>query len=155
MKKNKISRKEFISKTSKVTGGLVLCPTIIAMLQSCSNPVSSNNSYSGLYSECPCHNARFDTDGNPVKGPGSDPPESISALQAYSSKLNDSGELIIEGSLTIDVSDLKVGEATILESNDIDASGLLIYRKSDSEFNVLSRECTHQGCPVDAFQQSS
>ncbi len=42
-----------------------------------------------------------------------------------------------------------------LESNNIDVTGFLIYRKSDQEFTVLSRECTHAGCPVDPFTSPS
>ena len=148
MEKNKMSRKEFISKTSKVAGGLVLCPSIIAVLQSCSeDPISSEGSSIGLYSECPCHSARFDTEGSPIQGPATEP------LQSYSSELIDDQELVIEETLVLDVSDLEIGSALMLEANDIDNSGLLIYKKTDTQFNVLSRECTHQGCPDGSFQQ--
>ena len=44
MKDKKITRKEFVLKTSKVAGGLALCPMVITMLQSCSkDPVFSSN----------------------------------------------------------------------------------------------------------------
>ncbi len=149
MDNKKITRKEFVVKASKVAGGLALCPMVITMLQSCSdNPVSSSNdSFSGMYSECPCHGARFDVEGNPIQGPATLP------LQTYSSTLVDETTLEIEQVLTIDVSNLNIGEATILESNSVDSNGLLVYRKTENSFNVLSRECTHQGCSVDAFQQ--
>ena len=39
-----------------------------------------------------------------------------------------------------------------LESNEIDGSGFLVYRKSQSQFTVLSRECTHQGCTIGGFK---
>ena len=147
MGKNKISRKEFISKTSKVAGGLILCPSIIAVLQSCSeNPVSSSESPIGLYSECSCHSARFDTEGSPIQGPATEP------LQSYSSELTNSQELLIEETLILDVSNLEVGSTLMLDANSIDSSGLLIYKKTDTQFNVLSRECTHQGCAVGSFQ---
>ncbi len=147
MKKNKISRKEFISRTSKVAGGLILCPSIITVLQSCSeDPISSEESSIGLYSECPCHSARFDTEGNPIQGPAIEP------LQSYSSELTDNQELVIEETLALDVSDLEIGSALMLGSNSIDSSGLLIYKKTDTQFNVLSRECTHEGCAVGSFQ---
>ena len=147
MKKDKISRKEFITRTSKIAGGLILCPSVIAVLQSCSSdPVSSESPSNGLFSECPCHNARFDVDGIPIQGPATEP------LLSYSYELTDNQELIIDGALTIDVSDLDTDSALMLEANEVDGSGLLIYKKTDIEFNVLSRECTHQACPVGAFQ---
>lgn len=147
MKKDKISRHEFISRASKVAGGLILCPSIIAVIQSCSDdPVSSDNSSLELYSECPCHSARFDVDGNPIQGPATEP------LQVYPSELTVDQELIIDDSLYVDVSDLEIGSGLMLDANEVDSSGLLIYRKSENQFNVLSRECTHQGCPVGAFQ---
>ena len=150
MKDRKITRKEFVLKTSKVAGGLALCPMAITMLQSCSkDPVSSSNdSFTGMYSECPCHGARFDVEGNPILGPATSP------LQTYSSDLVDETTLEIEQSLIVDISDLEIGGATILESNSVDSNGLLIYRKTEDSFNVLSRECTHQGCSIDAFQES-
>ena len=150
MKRNKISRKEFISKTYKVAGGLILCPGIIGVLQSCSdNPISSSDASLGMYSECPCHSARFDIEGNPIQGPATEP------LQSYPVEFTDNQELIIDSLLTLDVSNVEIGAALILESNvtsSIDSSGLLVYRKTEDQFNVLSRECTHQGCTVGAFQ---
>ena len=144
--KNKNSRKEFIKKTAKVAGGLVLCPAFVSVIQSCSKDPVSSDSVDGMFSECPCHYARFDTDGNPIQGPASEP------LQGYSSELIEGNSLIIDESLSVDVEDLEIGSAMILESNNVDASGLLIYRKSEGQFNVLSRECTHEGCPVGPFQ---
>ena len=148
MKKNKISRKEFISKTSKVVGGVVICPSILAILQSCdSNPASSNQD--GLISICPDHGAKFDTDGNPVEGPATAP------LQSYNYVFNqENNTILIEDVLPVDVSDLSVESAISLEASQtqgIDGSGILIYRKTDSDFNVLSRLCTHAGAVVGPF----
>ena len=149
MKKNKISRKEFIERTSKVVGATVLCPTILAVLQSCdTNPASS--SQNGLVSVCPFHGAQFDIDGNPVGGPATSPLQSYNYV--YSQQDN---TILVEGLLTIDVSDLSVESAKALsgtETGIIDNKGLLIYRKTDSNFNILSRECTHQYAVVDPFQ---
>tara|TARA_Y100000814_G_scaffold279298_1_gene241817 strand:+ start:322 stop:771 length:450 start_codon:yes stop_codon:yes gene_type:complete len=149
MKKNKISRKEFIERTSKVVGATVLCPTILAVLQSCdSNPASS--SQDGLVSECPFHGAQFDIDGNAVGGPTTSP------LQRYNYVYNqEDNTILVEGVLTIDVSDLSVEAAKALsgtETESVDSKGLLIYRKTNSDFNVLSRECTHAKQVVDPFQ---
>ena len=147
-KNRKITRKKFIEQSSKVAGGIFLYPSIITLLQSCSNPVSSSSSTNGLYAECPCHNARFDTSGNPISGPANQP------LLSYPYFISENGELTIDGSIIIDVSDMQIGSATFTNPGDssVDISGLLIYRKSLTEFNILSRECTHQGCPVDPFQ---
>ena len=103
MKKNKISRKEFILKTSKFTGGLVVCPAIITALYSCSSdPASSSELPAGqIFSECPCHHAKFDVEGVPLQGPNNSSPESISSLQQYSSVLNENDELIIENDLSL------------------------------------------------------
>ena len=108
MKKNKISRKEFIERTSKVVGVTVLCPTILAVLQSCdSNPASSN--HEGLISTCPWHGAKFDVDGNPVEGPATDP------LQSYNYVFNQQdNSILIKDVLSVDVSDLSVESIRIL-----------------------------------------
>ena len=155
MKKNKISRKEFIVKTSKVAGGLFVCPAIISVLHSCSSdPASSNESQvDEMFSECPCHQARFNVEGAPIQGPNNSSPESITSLEQYSSELNENEELIIENNLSLDVSALEVGSAIMLNENSVDGSGLLIYRKTETQFNVLSRECTHNGCSIGAFQE--
>ena len=155
MKNKKITRKEFVVKTSKVAGGLVLCPIIMSALQSCSeNPVSSDNSCTdtgnNLFATCGLHGARFNTDGCSIQGPA------IDSLENYTSELNNNGELIIENSLIIDLKeypDLQVGSAIALDSNEINNVGLLIYRKSENEFNVLSRVCTHAGGTIGAFQE--
>ena len=148
MKKNKISRKEFISKTSKLVGGVVICPAILAVLQSCdSNPASSTQD--GLISVCPDHGAKFDTDGNPVEGPAT------AALQSYDYVFNQQDNtILIEGVLLVDVSDLSVGDAKGLlgsETQSVNSSGLLIYQKTDSDFNVLSRLCTHAGAVINSY----
>ena len=65
----------------------------------------------------------------------------------------DGNKLIIENNLSLDVSDLEVGSAIMLNENSVDGSGLLIYRKTETQFNVLSRECTHNGCSIGNFQE--
>ena len=149
MKKNKISRKEFIERTSKVVGVTVLCPTILAVFQSCdSNPASSN--HDGLISMCPWHGAKFDVDGNPVEGPATAP------LQSYNYEFDqEDNTILIDGVLLVDVGGLSAESAVSLDGNQtqgVDSSGLLIYRKTVSDFNVLSRLCTHQGETIGEFQ---
>ena len=153
MKKNKISRKEFISKTSKVVGGIVLCPAVLTMLQSCNNNSSGPSEISdcpntcsevdnNLLAMCSEHGAQFDTNGCPVSGPATEP------LHSYCYDFNE-GILTIENSLTINISDypeLIIGVAISLNDenvNQINDKGLLIYRKTETEFNVLSRVCSH------------
>jgi len=156
MKKNKISRKEFISKTSKVVGGVVICPTILTILKSCdSSPVSSEvcaDTGNSLLAKCSLtgsdHGGEFNTDGCPVAGKPTEP------LKSYEWSFNDN-TLLIEELLEIKLDqypDLIVGSAISLDNNDIDIVGLLIYRKSESDFNVFSRICSHHGAPVNSFQ---
>ena len=59
--------------------------------------------------------------------------------------------------LTVDISLAQnqtlnvVGGTIALISNDLDDSGLLLIRESQSKFRAFSRECTHSQCTVDAF----
>jgi cytochrome b6-f complex iron-sulfur subunit len=46
----------------------------------------------------------------------------------------------------------KVGGTVVLNSNPIDPIGILLYRESETSVLAFSRKCTHQGCPVAAFQ---
>ena len=62
---------------------------------------------------------------------------------------------MIVGVLLVDVSELSVESAISLDGGQtqgIDNSGLLIYRKTDSDFNVLSRLCTHEGDTIGEFE---
>lgn len=62
-----------------------------------------------------------------------------------------------EISLTVDISLAEnqalnvIGGTIALASNDLDDAGIFVIRKSESEVIAFSRECTHQGCTVNAF----
>ena len=64
---------------------------------------------------------------------------------------------IIDAEIQIDISQSEnsalqtVGGSIVIESNDIDASGLLVIRSSENEVNAFSRTCTHQGCTLPNF----
>ena len=45
-----------------------------------------------------------------------------------------------------------IGGTLALNSNPVDGQGLLLIRVSDSDVRALSRQCTHQGCTIGAFQ---
>ena len=45
-----------------------------------------------------------------------------------------------------------VGLSVVTSGNEIDSSGLLILRVSESEIVVFSRSCTHSGASVNSFQ---
>ena len=159
LKSNKITRRAFILKTSKAICGYMLLPVVVTSLTKCDALIRSEDCDSSeLYSECPCHGARFNIEGEVVKQPyvGS----ADSPLKKYQANFSDKDLLIIdpqnqENSFTINIDDFPeisdVGGYIDLESNEIDGTGFLIYRKSNNKFTVLSRECTHAGCPVDPF----
>jgi cytochrome b6-f complex iron-sulfur subunit len=44
-----------------------------------------------------------------------------------------------------------VGGTVAINGNDLDNSGMLIIRKSESEIIAFSRTCTHQGCTINKF----
>ena len=46
-----------------------------------------------------------------------------------------------------------VGGVSSLNGIDIDSNGVLLFRKSEAEIVALSRECTHQGCGIDPFEE--
>ena len=161
-KNKKISRKEFVLKTSKVAGGMILCPAIISSLSSCSDPVSpppsneldfcSTNS-DGLIAQCGWHGAQFNTDGCPVSGP------TKNNLTQYShSPLIDNNLTIIISeteSENVNISEegngalLIVGQSLLYSSQNI--GNLLIYRKSEDQFNIFSAICPHEQGPINLF----
>jgi Rieske Fe-S protein len=49
---------------------------------------------------------------------------------------------------------LTVGGALALAANELDTSGMLLYRQSESTVKVYSRNCTHAGCPIGGFSSS-
>jgi len=167
IKKN-ISRKEFITKSSKCVGNIVCTPLILSLINSCSkpNPVDPSenldeNSDINFLAKCPCHNAQFDQNGNVLFGPTTIP------LSLYNTtNISDESFLIEHDNISYEI--LFSDHPTLLEINgisysdggdilddnlnELDSSGLLFYRKSDNELLALSRRCTHQGCPVDPFE---
>ena len=159
LESKKITRKAFILKTSKVACGYVLLPVLVSSLVKCSKILPSEDCESSeLYSECPCHYARFNIEGEVIKQPTIG---SASPLKKYISEFSDQTLTIIDpdnqsDSFVIDVNTFPeidlIGGYIDLESNEIDGSGFLVYRKSQSQFTVLSRECTHQGCTIGAFE---
>ena len=153
-----MTRKEFISKTGKCIGGVVCTPMVIAMFQSCSKPDSlSSITDETLYiSECPCHGSQFDQNGDVIQGPAQ------ASLTKYSASIsNDMNSIIIEGSdesilLSDHPSLLDIGGVSSLNSIDIDSRGILIYRESEENILIMSRNCTHepnqQCATIDPFQ---
>jgi len=65
-----------------------------------------------------------------------------------------------ETSITVDLSLsensglLTVGGALALAANELDSSGMLLYRQSESTVKVYSRNCTHAGCTIGGFSSS-
>ena len=62
-----------------------------------------------------------------------------------------------ETSITVDLSLsensalLTVGGALALAANELDSTGMLLYRQSASTVKVYSRNCTHAGCTIEGF----
>ena len=50
---------------------------------------------------------------------------------------------------------LVVGGALALGSNVIDSKGILLYRQSDTNVLAFSRNCTHNSCTIDSFQNGT
>ena len=46
---------------------------------------------------------------------------------------------------------LTVGGALALTGNELDSTGMLLYRQSASTVKVYSRNCTHAGCTIEGF----
>tara|TARA_B100001540_G_scaffold286889_1_gene280972 strand:+ start:128 stop:616 length:489 start_codon:yes stop_codon:yes gene_type:complete len=160
MGKREITRKEFIKKTSKCAGGLICGPMILSIFQSCSkpNPINSANEDTLYISECPCHQAQFDQEGNVIQNPSTG--EEINPLTQYSvQEINQSSFIVIDNEQNLieisfsDHSSLEqVGGVSSTSSNSLDNDGLLLYRKSETEIIALSRSCTHAGCPTGDFE---
>ena len=161
--KKEITRKEFISKTGKCVGGFVCAPMAISLFQSCDkpDPMSSITDDTLYISECPCHHAQFDQDGNVIQNP--DTGDSIESLTLYSAVLNDDESLLtitdddgneVELPIAEDSPLLTIGGVSSLNDIDFESKGLLLYRKSQSEVIVLSRRCTHDGCKIGGFEST-
>ena len=65
-----------------------------------------------------------------------------------------------ETSITVDLSLsennalLTVGGTLALAANELDSSGMLIYRQSETTVKVYSRNCTHASCTIGGFSSS-
>ena len=144
MKNKKITRKDFIKKTGKCAGGLICGPMILSVFQSCDKPELLGPSTEGVIytSTCPFHGSVFDQNGNRLSGQAIDP------LTQYSATITEDSIIINDNNETIPLSEHpqleEVGGVGSLDTSDIDQKGLLLYRKSEVEIVVLSRECTHE-----------
>ena len=69
---------------------------------------------------------------------------------------NSNGEI----SITVDLSLLEnnalltVGGTLALAANELDSSGMLMYRQSETTVKVYSRNCTHASCTIGCFSSS-
>ena len=69
---------------------------------------------------------------------------------------NNSDETItVDLSLSENRALLVVGGALALGSNVIDSKGILLYRQSDTNVLAFSRNCTHNSCTIDSFQNGT
>ena len=144
-----LSRKDFISKPGKCVTGTLCTPLILTLAQSCiDNPVASSSSY---LATCPCHGAQYDESGAVVTGPAEEP------LTKYDVTFNSNHIFIADSDEHVDFMDHpsleNVGGVSSLNGIDIDSNGVLLFRKSEAEIVALSRECTHQGCGIDPFEE--
>jgi len=48
-----------------------------------------------------------------------------------------------------------VGGTLALTANELDGSGILLYRQSDTSVLAFSRICTHNGCTIGSFQNGT
>ena len=153
-----LSRKEFLIKSGKCIGGIACISVTSSIIHSCSKPAPLNNltSETKYISECPCHLAQFDQDGNVIQYPSTG--DTIEPLQKYTAQIIDN-ELVIGGNdqelilIISDYPDLEdIGGTASIGSNNIDSQGLLLYRKSQNEIIILSRKCTHEGCTIGNFE---
>jgi nitrite reductase/ring-hydroxylating ferredoxin subunit len=153
LKNKKITRKAFILKASKVALGYALVPVLVTKCDSIFP--SENCESSELYSECAWHRARFNLEGEVIKEPN-DGDVANGPLKKYLSDFSEQTLTITDpdnkDNYIIDINEFPeinmVGGYINLDGNDLDGSGFLIYRKSQDDFTVLSRECTHLGGPV-------
>ena len=160
-KKNKtISRKDFITKTGKCVGGIICVPMAVSIFQSCDkpNPINSTTEETLYISECPCHGAQFDQDGNVLVGPFTG--DNIESLELYSTTLEETFFTVSDSDdneaqlLFSDHEDLQaIGGVSSVSSINFNSDGLLLYRKSQNEIIALSRNCTHNGCQIENFQE--
>ena len=158
--KKQISRKDFIAKTGKCVGGIVCLPMAVSIFQSCDkpNPVNFITEDTLYISECPCHGAQFDQEGNVLVRPFTG--DNIESLEQYSTTLEGTSFTVSDSDgneaqlLFSDHEDLQtIGGVSSVSNVDFNSDGLLLYRKSESEIIALSRNCTHNGCQIENFQE--
>jgi len=153
MKKEKITRKEFIKKTGKCAGGLICGPMILSIFQSCDkpDPITNITDETVYITECNAHGAQFDQDGNNIRPPQSQwDGNDILPLTKYSTTINDMSFTVSNSNdeqITIPFSEHpsieNINGVSIADNVPFDSFGILLYRKSENEIIALSRECTH------------
>ena len=69
---------------------------------------------------------------------------------------NSNGEISITVDLSLSEYNalLTVGGTLALAANDLDSSGMLMYRQSETTVKVYSRNCTHASCTIGGFSSS-
>jgi len=69
---------------------------------------------------------------------------------------NNSDETItVDLSLSENSALVMVGGTLALTANELDGSGILLYRQSDTSVLAFSRICTHNGCTIGSFQNGT
>ena len=68
---------------------------------------------------------------------------------------NSDKTITVDLSLSENSALLVVGGALALGSNVIDSKGILLYRQSDTNVLAFSRNCTHNSCTIDSFQNGT
>ena len=69
---------------------------------------------------------------------------------------NSNGEISITVDLSLSENNalLTVGGTLALAANELDSSGMLMYRQSETTVKVYSRNCTHASCTIGGFSSS-
>ena len=68
---------------------------------------------------------------------------------------NSDKTITVDLSLSENSALLVVGGALALGSNVIDSKGILLYRQSDTNVLAFSRNCTHNSCTINSFQNGT
>ena len=82
----------------------------------------------------------------------------VALINACSSENSNPVSSTGSGSITVDITASansalqNIGGTVALGSNKVDSKGVFVIRVSESEVTAYSRNCTHQGCTVSAFQ---
>ena len=67
---------------------------------------------------------------------------------------NSDQTITVDLSLSENSALVMVGGALALGSNVIDSKGILLYRQSDTNVLAFSRNCTHNGCTIESFDNN-